>query len=186
MYTKGVRLIVAVLVAVIAVGCSGPVPTPTPAPCNPTQPNGDTPPGEDPSPTFHGNGLLYTSGLADGGEIVADPRSVAADGSIGIKFAWWRASGVGAAGDLQITGHETNTGAVVTASIPEGYGQRFQASGITFPSAGCYEITATSGDAVLTFVTKITKPAAPSQDAASVPALTLYERIEMRVRRPYT
>lgn len=161
MYTKRVRLIVALLVAVIAAGCAAPEPSPTPlAACNPTLPNGDTPAGMDPTPTFHGNGSLYTSGLAEDGEIVADPRSIAADGSIGIKFAWWRAPGVGAAGDLEITGHEVNTGAVITASIPDGYGQTFQASGITFPTDGCYEITVTSGDAALAFVTKITKPAA--------------------------
>lgn len=161
--SDGVRLLVAFLVAVIAVGCTAPEPTPTAvAACNATLPNGDQPPGEEPASNFHGNGSLFTSGLAEDGEIVADRRWIAEDGSIGIKFAWWRAPGVGAAGDLEITGHEVNTGAVITASIPGGYGQAFQASGITFPTEGCYEITATSGGALLTFVTKITKPPAPS------------------------
>jgi len=138
-----------------------PTGTPPAASCEATLPNGDTPPGEEPGPTYYGNGRLYTS-LWPNGEILADPRFIEADGSIGMKFAWWRAPGVGAAGDLQITGHELRTGATITASIPDGYGQRFQASGIFYPTEGCYEITATSGDAQLTFVTKVTKVAAPA------------------------
>lgn len=82
-----------------------------------------------------------------------------------MKFGWWRAPDVGVAGDLQISGHETNTGAGIVASIPDGYGQRFQATGITFPAEGCYEITARSGNARLTFVVQVTKVAPP---AASV------------------
>lgn len=163
---------VGVLVLLMAAGCATPQPSATQAAaCSPTLPNGNTPPGEEPGPTFHGNGSLFTSGLAEDGEIVADQRWIAEDGSIGIKFPWWRALGVGAAGDLEITGHEINTGAIVTASIPDGYGQAFQASGITFPTEGCYEITVTSGDAMLTFVTKITKPAAEGQHGPPPPAL---------------
>ena len=154
------RLMVALLV-LVATACGNSAPSGSPvAACVPTQPNGDTPPGEEPSETQHGNGRLYT-GLWPNGEILADPRFVDADGSIGMKFWWWRAPGVGAAGDLQITGHEINTGASITASIPDGYGQRIQATGISFPIEGCYSITGQSGDAELTFVTKVTKGAAP-------------------------
>jgi hypothetical protein len=84
------------------------------------------------------------------------------DGSIGMKFWWWRAPGVGAPGDLEIRGHEIATGAQITAVIPDGYGQRSQATGINFPTEGCYEVTGQSGDAQLTFVTKVTKVAAPA------------------------
>lgn len=155
------------LVLLTAAGCATPAPSPSPpAVCDVTLPNGDSPPGEEPSPTFHGTGSLFMSGLAEDGEIVADRRSIAEDGSIGIKLAFWRAPGVGEAGDLEIIGHEVNTGAVVTPTIPDGYGQRFQATGVIFPAEGCYEITVTSGDAVLTFVTKITKPAAASPPAS--------------------
>jgi hypothetical protein len=87
-----------------------------------------------------------------------------------MKFPWWRGPGVGAAGDLQITGQEVSTAASITASIPDGYGQRFQATGITFPTEGCYEITAQSGDVQLTFVTQVTKVDAP---AAHPPPLAL-------------
>jgi hypothetical protein len=160
------RTCVLILVVLIAIACAGPVPTASPAAeCQPTQPNGDIPPGKDPNPSFYGNGRLYTTGLWDSGEIRADPRFVEADGSIGMKFGWWRAPGVGAAGDLQITGHELHTGASIVPSIPDGYGQDFQATGITFPTEGCFEITARSDDAQLTFVVKVTKVAAPAPSA---------------------
>ena len=158
------RGVAAFLTFLVAAGCGGPSPsiasadpTPSAAACSPTQPNGDSPPGEDPSPGFFGDGRLYTSALSTGGEILAQSAFVGVDGSIGWKFPWWRAPGVGAAGDLRITGHETHTGAAIVASIPDGYGQRFQASGITFPSEGCYEITAQSGVARLTFVVRVLK-----------------------------
>jgi hypothetical protein len=155
------RLIVAWLGLWIVAGCSGVARTETPvaAACGATLPNGDTPPGENPGPTWYGNGRLYTA-LWPNGEIRADPSFVEADGSIGMKFPWWRAAGVGAAGDLEITGREIRNGASITAHIPDGYGQGFQASGITFPTEGCYEITGQSGEARLTFVTKVTKVAA--------------------------
>jgi hypothetical protein len=116
--------------------------------CETTRPNGAIPPGEQPSANDYGNGRLYTI-LPPNGEIVLDPS--------GIKFPWWRTPGVGVAGDLKIEGHEITTGAAVRAVIPEGYGQRFQASGLYFPSAGCFEVTGRSGDASLTFVTKVSK-----------------------------
>jgi hypothetical protein len=135
---------------------TAPSPSPTTS-CIPTLPTGGTVPGETTAnPQLYSNGQLSTI-LQPTGEILADNRMIEADGSIGWKFAWWRAPGVGAAGDLRITGHELTTGATITASIAEGYGQRFQASGISFPTEGCYEITAVSGEAQLTFVTKVTK-----------------------------
>ena len=124
--------------------------------CETTHPNGATPPGEQPSPNDYGNGLLYTI-LWPNGEILADPSYIQPDGSIGMKFAWWRAPDVGAAGDLKIVGHEITTGAAVRVEIPAGYGQRVQPTGLSFPSEGCFEVTGRSRDASLTFVTKVTK-----------------------------
>jgi hypothetical protein len=157
------RLFAAITVLCVVAGCGSVAPEneQLTTACEPTRPNGDTPPGEATSAGHHGNGRLYTD-LWPNGEILADPAYVEADGSIGMKFPWWRATGVGAAGDLQITGHEISTRAPIKADIPEGYGQRFQATGITFPTEGCYEITGRSGDAQLTFVTKVTKVATPS------------------------
>ena len=152
------RSILILLTLVVAAGCDARTPTSPPgAPCIPTLPTGGTVPGETTvNPQLYSNGQLSTV-LQPTGEILADDRMIEADGSIGWKFAWWRAPGVGAAGDLRITGHEITTGATITASIAEGYGQRFQASGIFFPTEGCYEIKAVSGETQLTFVTKVTK-----------------------------
>ena len=158
--------IVAVLVLVITVGC-GALPTASAvAVCVPTKPTGGTPPGENPaeSSLVYTDGRLYTI-LWPNGEILATPDVVEPDGTIDMKFPWWRAAGEGAAGDLQITGHEINTGATISASIPSGYGQRFQATVILFPTEGCYEVTAKSSEALLTFVTKVTKVAAASPSA---------------------
>jgi hypothetical protein len=46
--------------------------------------------------------------------------------------------------------------APLQADIPPGYGQTgFQASGIIFPTEGCWEITGRAGDAELTFVQRV-------------------------------
>ena len=156
MCTSPMRLCVAMITALLIGACGNPSPSETSvsAACNPTRPNGETPPCEEPGPTWFGDGGLYTALWPDG-QVVADSRSVEADGSIAMKFPWWRAPGVGSAGDLQLTGREIRTGATISADIPGGYGQRFQASAITFPTEGCYEITARSGDARLTIITRV-------------------------------
>jgi hypothetical protein len=80
------RPVFASFVLVIVIGCGVPAPATTSVTaCNPTQPNGDNPPGEEAAaPGFSGNGRLYTSGLSTNG-VRADPGSVAADGSIGLN-----------------------------------------------------------------------------------------------------
>jgi hypothetical protein len=98
-----------------------------------------------------GNKNLWVGGLGDGGVILADARFVESDGSIGWKLGWWRI----APGTLTITGRRIDShGPPLGASVPEGYGSRgFQASGVSFPTEGCWEVTGTVGDAELTFVT---------------------------------
>ena len=145
---------------VTSVGEAEPIITPAQGTCPVTLPNGMTPPGEEPAPTHHGNGLLYTV-LAPAGKVLADDGSIEANGSIGWKYPVWRALGVGEAGDLAITGHELTTGTAVRSVIPDGYGQRFQASGIYFPGEGCYELTLRSGPSSLTFITVVNVADAP-------------------------
>jgi hypothetical protein len=58
------------------------------ASCPVTHANGSTPPGEQPTPEYHGNGALWTALPADG-HIVATRRFVLPDGSIEIKFSWF-------------------------------------------------------------------------------------------------
>ena len=62
----------------------------------------------------------------------------------GMKVGWWRAT----KGKLNIEGHRLDAPAPPLQSlIPDGYGdQYFQATGITFPTQGCWEINASVGD----------------------------------------
>jgi hypothetical protein len=83
--------------------------------------------------------------------ILADPRFVEADGSIGWKFGWWRV----ASGSLMITGRRLDAdGPALRSAVPDGYGTSgFQASGVYFPTEGCWEVSGSLGASTLTFVT---------------------------------
>jgi hypothetical protein len=62
---------------------------------------------------------------------------------------------------VHIHGRELALGLPVGASVPGGYGDTgFQASGIVFPGAGCYQITGEAAGAALTFVTLV-RPCPP-------------------------
>ncbi len=100
-----------------------------------------------------GNSHLWVVPLQEDGVIRAGPESVESDGSISTKFGWWRIT----KGKLGITGRRVDaTAPPIRASIPDGYGSSgFQASGITFPMEGCWEITGAVGGATLTFVTLV-------------------------------
>jgi hypothetical protein len=60
---------------------------------------------------------------------------VAEDGSLQMKFPWWRA----VRGKVEIEGRRLDAPAPpIQAHIPDGYGETgFQAMGIYFPTAGC-------------------------------------------------
>lgn len=148
--SRTLALIAALTVALSA--CSGQSDS-APAPqargsCPVTLPNGDTPPGESPNPHYHGNGALWTS-LWPYGTIVVGAEDVREDGSIAMKFWWWR----GVEGQLTIEGRRLDaTAPPLRADIPSGYGLTdFQASAIIFSSEGCWEVTGRVGDASLTF-----------------------------------
>jgi hypothetical protein len=103
----------------------------------------------------HGNGQLWAGGLGDNGVIAADSRFVEPDGSVGWKFGWYRV----ASGELTITGRRLDAPSPpARADVPSGYGDAgFQASGVHFPTEGCWEITGTVGATSLTFVTFVIK-----------------------------
>jgi len=105
------------------------------------------------SGSAYGNDGLWVGGLGDGGVIDARPVFVADDGSIGWKLGWWRA----VRGTLEISGRRLDAEAPpLAARVPDGYGSiDFQASGVSFPSEGCWEITGRVGDAQVTFVTYV-------------------------------
>jgi len=102
------------------------------------------------SSAAYGNGSLWVGGLGEAGVILAEPRSVEPDGSIGWKLGWWRID----PGRLSISGHRLDAAAPpLRAEVSEDYGdQGFVPSGVHFPSEGCWEVTGTVGDATLTFV----------------------------------
>jgi hypothetical protein len=130
--------------------------TPSP-PCPVTVPNGSTPPGEQPSPDYHGNGQLWT-GLWPEGKVIFEPGgpgTIYEDGSLGMKWPWWR----GVEGRLTIEGRRLDAPApLLRHTIPNGYGESgFQATGLIFPTEGCWEVTGKVGQAELTFVTLVVK-----------------------------
>lgn len=121
------------------------------SPCPVTLPNGRVPALG--AGVNHGNGRLYVS-LWDSGRVVVGATDVNPDGSIEAKFGWWRKTG----GRLRIFARRLDgEAAVAQTRIPSGYGRRgFQATSITFPATGCWQVTGTVGRRVrLTFVTLV-------------------------------
>ncbi|WP_155357293.1 hypothetical protein [Acrocarpospora macrocephala] len=106
----------------------------------------------------HGDGTLAVGGLWPKGVIEAGPDFVEQDGSIRMKFGWWR----GVPGKLGITGRRLDGPAPnLRADVPVGYEPTgFQASGLYFPTEGCWEVTGRLGTTSLVFVTYVTKTAA--------------------------
>jgi hypothetical protein len=107
----------------------------------------------------YGNDALVT-GLHKGGKIVFEPGGpgfVLADGSLGIKSAWWRLR----SGRLTVRGRRLDEPAApLRAEITDGYRDTgFQPVALIFPTPGCWEITGELGNARLTFVTLVQKVA---------------------------
>ena len=107
------------------------------------------------SGSSYSNGKLWVGGLGDGGVIRADSRFVAPDGSVRWKLGWWRK----VHGALEISGRRLDAPAPpLRADVPAGYGATgFQASGVTFPTEGCWRLTGRVGSTTLTFVTTVVK-----------------------------
>lgn len=127
----------------------------SPKECSVTTPNGSAPPGEAPSGLHHGNGELWVV-IAYGGRIVADESMIQPDGSVRVKFPWWR----GVSGQLEIVGRRLDASSPrLQAGVPSGYGDiGFQSTAVFFPTEGCWEITGRVGNAELTFIVHVTKP----------------------------
>ena len=161
------------LIAVLLAGCmrgeaaDDPVPRPAAAAeaspvanklvagtCPLTLPNGRTP--TKAAGMNHGNGRMWTA-LWPHNVVIAEPDYQREDGSVGMKWPWWR----GVKGDLAIEGRRLDGEAPpLRADIPGGYGDKgFQPSGIYFPTEGCWQVTGKAGRAELTFVTLILKAA---------------------------
>lgn len=105
-----------------------------------------------------GNGKLWVGGLGSKGVIVAPPDFIERDGSVGWKLGWWRE----VSGLLTIIGRRLDGPASpLRADVPSGYGMTgFQASGVYFPTEGCWEVSGRVSTTTLTFVTFVIKRAA--------------------------
>jgi hypothetical protein len=80
------------------------------------------------------NGKLIAGRLPGGGQIA----TINPDGSIGAKFGWWRAG----SGKIRISGRRLDASAPpLRAHVPDGYGRGFQATGLIFPTTGCWKVT---------------------------------------------
>jgi hypothetical protein len=88
-----------------------------------------------------------------------------------MKFPWWR----GVKGKLSISGKRLDSAAPpLRAAIPDGYGDSgFQATGLIFPTEGCWEVTGKVGEASLTFITRVVREsrASPAHKKRQAPRL---------------
>ena len=138
-----------------AISARNPVATPAASPwqCPITTPNGSSPPDERPNSLQHGNGAMWTE-LWPEGIVRVQPDQVEADGTLTMKFPWWRAPGI--RGVLIIEGRRLDASAPpLRARTAEYESSGFQPSTLFFPTAGCWEVTAKTGQASLTFVTSV-------------------------------
>jgi len=70
----------------------------------------------------------------------------------GNKVGWFRPAGE----TLMVTGRRLDGHSPpLETHIPCCYPTRFQSSGLYFPGEGCWEITATAGESVLTFIVRV-------------------------------
>jgi hypothetical protein len=99
---------------------------------------------------FPKNGHLIAGRLPGGGW----RATINDDGSIDAKYGWWRAG----SGKINIAGRRLDAAAPpLRAHIPNGYSAGFQATGLTFPTTGCWRVTGRYGRASLTFTVLVTK-----------------------------
>src|SRR5581483_2428222 len=123
--------------------------------CPVTLPNGKSPPNEE---FGYGNddNTLFTSLWTNGIVIFAKegPGFVGADGSLAMKWPWFRYNVVG---ELTIDGKRLDAPAPKPSLGKAGGDGRtgFLPSALIFPSEGCWQITARAGGAELTFVTLV-------------------------------
>ena len=96
----------------------------------------------------YGNGKLWVGGLWPHGVVIMTRDNVGRDGRLGMKFGWYRLT----SGYLTITGRRLDAPAPPASGLtfPGGYGLTgFNASGVIFPTEGCWQVT---GRVALTFV----------------------------------
>ena len=104
----------------------------------------------------YGNDSLWVGSLWPHGVVIITPDDVGPDGRLGMKFGWYRLTN----GYLTITGRRLDAPAPPASGLtfPGGYGLTgFNASGVMFPTEGCWQITGRVGRVALTFVAFVIK-----------------------------
>lgn len=119
-------------------------------------------------------GRLWIGIGPTGGVYRVPADNVAPDGSLGVKIGWQRGPGLRGRVTIDARRLDERAPAVHRRISPSGYGLTgFQASGLDFPTQGCWRVTATAGRAGLTFVLLVLKagasrPPVPSTQPAGV------------------
>jgi hypothetical protein len=109
------------------------------------------PPPDDPNAGPFGNGPWFIN--AD--RSIWLPRAAMSVGAN--KLVWIRPSGASGT----ISGRRLDGEAPPLAySTPDGYPTGFEVGSLTFPTEGCWEVTATAGESTLTFVVEVGQPRA--------------------------
>jgi hypothetical protein len=102
----------------------------------------------------YGNGSLWVGALWPHGVVIITPDNVDQDGRLEMKFGWYRLT----SGFLTITGRRLDASAPPASGTASGYGLTgFNASGVIFPTEGCWQVTGRVGRVTLTFVTFVIK-----------------------------
>jgi hypothetical protein len=126
--------------------------------CPITRPNGRGLPGEYLQGN-HGDGARLSTSVWPEGRVTfkpGGPGCVARDGSLLMKWPWWR----GVQGQLVVDGRSLDgtPGRVRAAILP--YGETgFQPSALVFPGPGCWSVTGRVGEADVSFVVLVDKVA---------------------------
>jgi hypothetical protein len=105
-------------------------------------------------PSAYGNGRLWVGSLWPHGVVIITPDDVDPAGRLEMKFGWYRLT----SGFLTITGRRLDAPAPPLSGQASGYGLTgFNASGVIFPTEGCWQVTGRVGRVALTFVTFVIK-----------------------------
>lgn len=124
--------------------------------CRVTKPNGRGPLGQPRGNTIYGNDALST--VLDPNGVVefrpGGPGFVLPDGSLQMKFPWWRNSEAA----LEITGRRLDaTAPPLRAEIGSSGDVHMVPTYLIFPSTGCWEVSGKTGGVSLVFITEVVK-----------------------------
>ena len=121
----------------------------------------------------YGDGSLWVGGLWPNGVVIMTRDDAGPGGRLGMKFGWYRLT----KGYLTITGRRLDAPAPPASgdTFPGSYGLTgFNASGVVFPTEGCWQVTGRVGRVALTFVTFVIKGHC---DLGAVPIRCVADRV---------